>query len=471
MLFSSYGFVFVFLPIALSVFYFFDFLLGRRAAKCFLLMASLVFFAWDHPGNLMILIVTILVNFNIGLKLGVLQDYRLRRVLLVAGMVFNVAILGYYKYSNFFFENVGHITGQTYEFTRMALPLGISFFTFQQMSYLIDVYKNNNYEKDIIEYSIFVSFFPQLIAGPIVLHNELIPQLNHIRDREKIIEDFALGIKIFSIGLFKKLVLADAFSLIADRGFEELGNLSFLQAWITSLSYTMQIYYDFSGYCDMAIGLGLLFGVRLPMNFNSPYKSKNISEFWRRWHITLGRSLSTYIYLPMGGSRSGFARTCFNLFLTFIVSGLWHGAAWTFVLWGALHGSAIVIHKCWEKSKLKLPSFFAVSITFLFVNFAWVLFRAHDFSDVARLWSAMVYFKGAESFVGLNGILMMSGVERIINLPLLITALIGVFVFPNAIQISRENRFCRWDSLVTSVSIVLAILCMGRISPFIYYNF
>ena len=261
------------------------------------------------------------------------------------------------------------------------MPIAISFFTFQQIIYLVDSYRGETKEYAFLNYSVFVAFFPQLISGPIVHHKEMMPQFEN--NRNKIInhENIAIGMLFFSIGLFKKVVLADTFATWATNGFDRAEILYFFEAWATSLSYTFQLYFDFSGYADMAIGIGLLFNIRLPINFNSPYKSRDIRDFWRRWHITLSRFLRDYVYIPLGGNKGTSIKTYNNLMVTFLIGGIWHGAGWTFVFWGLLHGLALVLQRLWSSFGLKMPTLLAWFITYNFVNLAWVFFRAESFSD------------------------------------------------------------------------------------------
>ena len=275
-----------------------------------------------------------LFNYTIGSGLAKNSNNRYRKEVLTIGIVANLLLLGYFKYSDFFITNINSVLNTDMSLLHLALPLAISFFTFQQISYLVDSYRKETHEYDFLNYALFVTFFPQLIAGPIVHHKEMMPQFANVRNKVKNYRNIAIGLFIFSIGLFKKVVIADTFALWATAGFDNAEVLTLLEAWATSLSYTFQLYFDFSGYTDMAIGIALLFNIKLPINFNSPYKALDIQDFWRRWHMTLSRFLKDYIYIPLGGSRKGNYRTYTNLMGTFIIGGLWHGAGWTFVFWG-----------------------------------------------------------------------------------------------------------------------------------------
>ena len=339
------------------------------------------------------------------------------QVILALGIVFNIGLLAYFKYTNFVLDNVAVAAGMDIDFERVVLPIGISFFTFQQVAYLIDVYRREAFEHTLAKYSLFVCFFPQLIAGPIVHHREMMPQFGTQR-RTDIASDVSVGLTIFAIGLFKKVVIADTVaiqtSLIFDGAAVGLAP-TLIDAWAGTIFYAFQIYFDFSGYSDMAIGLGRLFGIRLPMNFTSPYKATSIIDFWRRWHITLSRFLRDYLYIPLGGNKHGPARRYINVFVTMLLGGIWHGAGWTFFLWGSMHGLFIVINQLWRDhvkrtgaaakppgdrrmASRPTPGWYALgcrALTFLLVLIAWVPFRAEGLEATLSVYAGMV---------GLNGI-------------------------------------------------------------------
>jgi len=321
------------------------------------------------------------------------QSYKyLKKFILIFGIAANVSLLGYFKYADFFIANFNLVLSTNITSLNLVLPLAISFFTFQQIAYLVDSYHGKTKEDDFLNYAVFVTFFPQLIAGPIVHHSEMMPQFSKIKNKVRNYKNIATGLFIFSIGLFKKVVIADTFAVWATAGFDTATTLNLFEAWVTSLSYTFQLYFDFSGYTDMAIGLALLFNIKLPINFNSPYKATNIQDFWRRWHITLSRFLKDYVYIPLGGNRKGQFRTYTNLMATFIIGGLWHGASWSFIFWGFLHGLALSINRLWQKLNLKMWRWLAWFITFNFVNITWVFFRAKEWDDAIKVLSGMVGF-------------------------------------------------------------------------------
>ncbi|UUZ90772.1 MBOAT family protein [Paenibacillus sp. P25] len=397
MLFNSFEFIFVFLPIVFIVYFFLNKMRLILASKAWLAVSSLFFYSWWNIAYLPLLLVSLLFNY-VTASILANEQFRLnKKMILAAGIIFNVGLLGYFKYCDFFIANINASLPANIKLLNLALPLGISFITFQKIAYLVDVYKKETKEYGFLNYVLFVTFFPQLIAGPIVHHKEILPQFKKLQNKVINYKNMSLGIFIFSIGLFKKVALADTFAVWATQGFDRSNTLTFFEGWITSLSYTFQLYFDFSGYTDMAVGAALLFNIVLPVNFNSPYKALDIQDFWRRWHITLGRFLTQYIYIPLGGNRSGPKRTYINIMIIFLISGFWHGAGWTFIFWGLLHGLATVINRYWKSLGLKLNKVAAWFITFQFVNVAWVFFRAETWED------AMKVLKGMS---GINGFML-----------------------------------------------------------------
>jgi len=391
LLFNSIEFIFAFLPITFGIYFILTHKGYEQSSKVFLVISSLFFYSWWNIIYLPIIIISMLFNFFIGKKLRYHSTTTFsNKTILIFGISLNLLVLAYFKYYDFFIENFNTLFDSNIELLHLALPLAISFFTFQQIAYLVDSYRSETKEYDFIKYAVFVTFFPQLIAGPIVHHKEMMPQFADKNNSLLNPENIVRGLYIFSIGLFKKVVIADTFSVYATQGFDVAKILSFYESWATSLSYTFQLYFDFSGYTDMAIGLALLFNIVLPLNFNSPYKALNIQDFWRRWHMTLSRFLRDYIYIPLGGNRNGSFRTYHNLMATFILGGLWHGAAWTFVLWGLLHGFAISIHRLWMKLGVNMWRWLAWFITFMFINITWVFFRAEHWDDVEKVLKGML---------------------------------------------------------------------------------
>ncbi|MBW6489361.1 MBOAT family protein [Sulfurimonas sp.] len=484
MLFNSYEFIFLFLPI---IFFGYFFLISKRlavASKVWLVFGSLFFYSWWNVAYLPLIVASMLVNFAVGNSLN--ENFKKAKVgkktLLGFGVVANIALLGYFKYSDFFIENFNGIFGANIPLSHIALPLAISFFTFQQIAYLVDSYRAETKEYDFLNYALFVTFFPQLIAGPIVHHKEMMPQFASKWNKVKNYRNIALGLFIFSIGLFKKVVIADTFAVWATAGFDNATILTLFEAWATSLSYTFQLYFDFSGYTDMAIGAALLFNIKLPINFNSPYKAIDIQDFWRRWHITLSRFLKDYIYIPLGGNRKGNFGTYNNLLITFLLGGLWHGAAWTFVFWGFLHGIALVLHRLWQKIGFKLWSWLAWLITFNFINISWVFFRAKEWEDAVKVLGGMVGLSGFtlhsifERFAFLHQFNIKFQPYDTITLPLAETlwfpfAFIIILLFKNSMQKMKSFTPNKKVAVFTAFLLSFGILSLTKVSEFLYFNF
>jgi len=392
MLFNSYAFLLGFLPLALLGF---AWLSGRyeRATILFLVLASLAFYSWSSPWqHVALLVLSIAFNFAVGLALLSTKTAILRSMLLALGVTADLALLGYFKYSGFLLAEVAQ-----FDFAQgLLLPLGISFYTFTQLAYLIDTYRGEARGRDFATYALFVTWFPHLIAGPILHHREMIPQFATVF-RERVQWRLVLiGLAIVSVGLAKKVLLADQVAPFADAVFDRarLLPLTFAEAWTGALAYAMQIYFDFSGYIDMAIGLSLMFGVRIPLNFNSPYKAASIIDFWRRWNMTLSRFLRDYLYIPLGGNRRGVVRRGINLMVTMLLGGLWHGAGWTFVIWGGLHGVYLIVNHTWRATGINLPRAVCVALTFGATVVAWVFFRASDFSSALAMLRPMIFGHG-----------------------------------------------------------------------------
>lgn len=389
MLFNSLTFLFVFLPVTALVY----FRLAPRnsvAATSWLLLASFVFYGWWKPVYIVLLAGSIAANYLIGRRLS----HDRSRPLLGLGVGLNLGLLALFKYLDFAIANLNAVLGSRWPPLEIALPLAISFFTFQQIAFLVDAYRGEAEEPQFRSYALFVAFFPQLIAGPIVHHSETIPQFRSAARRRFALPEFTSGLLLLTIGLFKKVVIADTFAVWANIGFGTTEALGALQSWSVSLAYTFQLYFDFSGYTDMALGAALIFNIRLPINFNSPYRATSIQDFWRRWHMTLSRWLREYLYFPLGGNRQGRLRSHANLMIVMTLGGLWHGAAWTFVLWGVLHGLALVVHRVWTLAGLRMPALPARSLTFVFVNAAFVIFRAEDLASAGRILTGMTGTNG-----------------------------------------------------------------------------
>ena len=486
MLFNSYVFIFAFLPIVFLVYFYLNKKRLTELSKAFLVFSSLFFYSWWNIIYLPLILASMLFNYAIGKQLSQYIDksFFTKKALLVFGIVANIALLGYFKYADFFITNINFVFSTNTSALNLALPLAISFFTFQQIAYLVDSYRSETHEYDFLNYAVFVAFFPQLIAGPIVHHKEMMPQFSKTRNKVKNYNNIALGLFIFSIGLFKKVVIADTFSVWATNGFDAADTLNFFEAWVTSLSYTFQLYFDFSGYTDMAIGIALLFNIKLPINFNSPYKAVSIQDFWRRWHITLSRFLKEYVYIPLGGNRKSNIKTYSNLFVTFLLGGIWHGAGWTFVFWGALHGVGLVVHRVWQSFGFKMHTLFAWFITFNFINISWVFFRAEEFSDAIKVLKGMCGLTGLNLPYALSGKLYFlseygihfgSFIEKtggnIVTFLWLFVAAVLVFTFKNSMQLLSTFNFSVSSMVFSAVLFVVSVLSMHKISQFLYFNF
>ena len=493
MLFNSYEFLFGFLPLVLIVY----FVLGRGASTLAaigsLTAASFFFYGWWNPVYVALLAGSVVFNYAVGRALLVQR----LRALLALGIAGDLVLLGTFKYAGFFAANLNAVAMLGLPVPQIVLPLGISFFTFTQIAYLVDVYRGEAREYRFINYALFVSFFPHLLAGPVLHHAEVMPQFARRETFRFSAENFAVGLTIFAIGLFKKVILADGVAEFSSPVFDAAKNgttLTFLAAWGGVLAYTFQLYFDFSGYSDMAIGLARLFGIVFPANFNSPYKASSIIDFWRRWHMTLSRFLRDYLYVPLGGSRRGAVRRHVNLMITMLLGGLWHGAGWTFVIWGGLHGLYLVANHAWRAARTRwlagvnVPQGLALwlgrLLTFLAVVVAWVFFRAETLPAAAAI---------LEGMAGLNGVTKADpywfGAPQ---LRWLVVMFLIAWGLPNVQQLLHRYRpaletypgevsppywkrlawrpAAGW-SLVTAALLLVAVINLTRVSEFLYYQF
>jgi D-alanyl-lipoteichoic acid acyltransferase DltB (MBOAT superfamily) len=495
MLFNSFVFVLAFLPLAFSGY----FLVSRcnpQLGVVFLAMASLAFYAyWDYR-LVPLLVASILVNYFTGRQIANARDAHPRRAkaILVAGLGLNLSCLIYFKYMNWLIDSLNLASGAHFAIVKLVLPLGISFYTFTQIAFLVDIYKGKVKERDIRNYFLFVTYFPHLIAGPVLHHSEMMPQFADPSNKRVSLPNVAFGLALFLIGLVKKVVLADSVSPLADHVFDGHGALDAAEAWSGALAYTAQIYFDFSGYTDMALGLSRMFNINLPLNFNSPYKAQSIVDFWRRWHMTLSRFLRDYLYISLGGNRHGAARRYFNLFATMALGGMWHGAGWTFLIWGALHGAYLIVDH--GLSALRKGAGIAwrwwmgplgQAATFLAVVIGWVFFRASSLAAALRVLGGMCAWNAAPGDPVVreipNGLLgAIGGADWG-----WITGLLALALFaPNSQEIigwaeaslPRFVRDIRFAPLAFSgfaaTMIVFVISLTGirhGVSPFIYFNF
>lgn len=492
MLFNSYIFILLFLPLSLAGWYLLNKTKSEILPKVFLLGMSLWFYAYFNIKYLPIIVISIIVNYLIYLVMKKSDKTALRKSLFVIGLILNIGVLFYYKYLGFCTENLNALFKSDFTVVNLVLPLGISFFTFQQVSFVIDSYKNEVPDYSILDYALFVSYFPQLIAGPIVLHDEVIPQFADKNNKKLNPENFSKGIYAFALGLGKKVLIADTIGNFANLGFGDIPSINSTTALLSMLAYTMQIYFDFSGYCDMATGIGYMFNIVLPQNFNSPYKSLDMEDFWKRWHITLTRFLTKNLYIPLGGNRKGKLRTYANQFIVFVVSGIWHGANWTFILWGAINGVLVILSKIINPKvktiKKKAPVLFWIP-TFLLINFAWIYFRADSISLANQMIAKIFAFDFGtvgQPFLDCIKTAEYGFIERVAGnfIPSLsayfgyglLVVLFGFAVFASA---KMKNTNERIDSFkpsfgklaVSCVLMVWSIVSLSGVSTFLYFNF
>lgn len=476
MLFNSYEFIFLFLPITLGIYFWLNNKRLTQASKAWMVFASLFFYSWWNVIYLPIMLGSILFNFAVGSTITHIngtQSSKKRissKTMLIFGIITNVLLLAYFKYMDFFIVNLNAMVGTHLDLIHIVLPLGISFFTFTQIAYLVDAYRDEVKEMDYLNYTLFVTFFPHVLAGPILHHKEMMPQFDAVRNKVFNTKNITAGMYLFAIGLFKKVVIADTFVVWVSYGYGSADSLTLVTAWTTSLAYTFQLYFDFSGYTDMALAVALLFNIKLPINFNSPYKALSIQDFWRRWHITLSRFLRDYIYFPLGGNQKGQLRTYSNLFAVFLVGGLWHGASWMFVIWGALHGGAIVLHRVWQSMGFKMNALLAWFITFNFINITWIFFRAKEWDDAVNVLRGMFGFNGLGDITELAEF----GTSLTIDLAMmLIVFIIGFSTFftKNSNQMVSALRLTKKSMLFGAFLMCVGILHLSKVSTFLYFNF
>ncbi len=487
MLFNSYIFIFIFLPVTWMGYYGCNYKKKYEMGKLWLTLMSLWFYGYFNPSYLLIMIASIIINYAV--YRGILHVRGRRgyeRAILLTGLLFNVGLIFYYKYYDFFIENINGLFGSDLTLKHILLPLGISFFTFQQISFIVDTYRGEVGSYSFIDYALFVTFFPQLIAGPIVTHAEMIWQFQDKSRKTVNWESCARGLFVFTLGMCKKVILADTFGRGVDWGYTNITALDSTNTILVMLFYAMQLYFDFSGYCDMAKGIGCFFGIEIPTNFNSPYKAKDLVDFWKRWHITLNRFMTQYVYIPLGGNRKGRIRTYINLFAIFIVSGIWHGAGWTYIVWGTLHGVVYVLNRICRKWVEKIPNLISGFFTFVFFNISIVYFRAESVMQANQM--MMRLLKGGFGAVNqqlaelLNldefwYILKILHLDQgtysksYVGLLLLAVSLLIVFLGKNINELAERFRPRVWNSLMIAGVFVWCVISFSGVSSFLYFNF
>ena len=470
MLFNSYEFLLFFLPAVLVAYFgLAAFRLGSRLrgndryAIAFLVAASFFFYAWWRAEYLWLLVVSIVVNYAVGRAIvHRAAKSEATRGLLVLGIAFDLLLLGYFKYANFLIDNVAWLTGVAPLRLDVILPIGISFFTFTQIAFLVDASKGKAREPDALNYSLFVTYFPHLLAGPILHHREMMPQFADPTTKRVDWDNVARGLALLAMGLGKKVLIADTLALQANDAFASVHPITFGDAWLGILCYTLQIYFDFSGYTDMALGMALMMNIRLPQNFDSPYRQRNLQEFWRHWHMTLTRFLRDYVYIPLGGNRRGAAWTACAIVITFLLGGLWHGANWTFVAWGLMNGVGLVLLRAWGATGVRLPAIVAWLVTFFFVNIAWVFFRAPDLATAAGYLAAL---RGSGGFGGFH----------LVVAPMTVATLAAACVIAawprNSNRIAAEMSFGWPLQAATALLLAAGILSLSNPTDFLYFNF
>lgn len=487
MLFNSVIFITVFLPAALFGWYTLQKLRNPVWARLFLTGMSLVFYGYYNISYLWVLLASLCWNYMLSAALQTGAAPNVRKSLLAIGIIGNLGMLFYFKYFNFFLENCNFFLHTDIRLEEIALPLGISFFSFQQISYLIERYHKRAKHYHFLDYSCFISFFPQLVAGPIVLHNEFLPQLVDRKNRKLNRDLFYDGVCLFILGLSKKVLLADVLAVIVNAEYENILYLDIPSAWITIICYMLELYFDFSGYCDMARGLGLMFGFSLPENFNSPLTADSVRDFWRRWHMTLSRFLSTYIYIPLGGNRKGKARQCVNLLIVFLVSGLWHGANWTFIVWGVMHGLACVWESLFPHLRFRFQWMNRLA-TGIFVTLSFSIFRSDSLQSAWLLWKKL--FAGGMNgmFLGLCNVLQIPEtyiIQKALKYlfpqalnPFFVTCLvILLFISILLIRGKKAHQWLEDNGQKPSAIFCLAtlftwsLISLSQVSTFLYFNF
>ena len=471
MIFSSYSFIFIFLPIVFIGYFSLTKLGLFRASKCYLIVCSLVFYYLGSPEFFPFFMIIIIINYLIGRFLNKLHHRKTRfthrKIFLILGILINVSLLGYYKYTDFILLNVNFFFHSEIELLHILLPIGISFITFQLIAYLVDSYNGKTENYDSIDYCLFITFFPQLIVGPIVHHKDVVPQYISVEKKTISFDNIAAGLFMFSIGCFKKIILADNLTPLAQADFSNYTLLSMPEAWLASLSYTMSYYFDLSGYADMAIGLGLLFNITLPSNFSSPYKARNFAEYWRRWHMTLSRFLGRYIFRSIFNKGDGSARFYCAIFITFMVSGIWHGAGWQFVVWGIINGVFVIFAHLMARNGKSLPFLLAWALTFTGVIVTRTIFVSPDLSTAISMIQKMFNFSDIFK-IHLDETLLTHHRRQI---GLLGICSIIVFLFPNS-NILRDKFKPNYVTLLGSlILIITSLLFMNKARGFLYFQF
>lgn len=487
MLFNSYSFVLLFLPVAVIGYHLINKYSDEIYGKIWLILASFVFYGFFSFKYTLLLCASIMMNYAWSMALSKTSVQSQKKAILVISIIANIALLVYYKYTDFIIENINRLTGQEIALLKMVFPVGISFYTFSQLSYMVEIYKDNNRTPKFIDYSTYMCFFPKITQGPISLYDEFCQSLNGANRKNIDYEMILKGMYAFSIGLAKKVLLADNLAKITNPGFANYEAFNSAELFIIMLSYTFQIYFDFSGYCDMAYGISLMFGIELPVNFNSPYKANSIADFWNRWHITLNRFMIRYVYIPLGGSRKGIVRTAINVLIVFTISGIWHGANWTYMAWGIINGCLVVGYRVFRKYIDKISNYIKIPVTFFITIFLMTIFRSDTVKDsvlmIKRFFTVGLggfnnsLYGEFNKIIELRIISKLGGQSLVDNFPWIFIVIV-LFVCLFCIWFSKNTKELTdsfvpdWKRCSVFVTLMtLSVLSMSQVTEFIYYNF
>lgn len=483
-MFTSYLFLLILLPVSVLIYWSLMAHGKSVLAKVFLLIISIFFCGMASKKSLAILIANILINYFVSFMMRRVLEDRCKQLWLIIGIVLNISLLGYCKYTNFFIKSFNTITGNSLSLMHLILPLGISYYTFSQISYLSDVFHGKDTPCSFLDYALFVSWMPKIIEGPITYERDMVKNLNEIKSKVDY-DKISYGLRLLAVGLIKKTILAGTFSNVVTYAFGQISSLSTVQAWMASISYSFQLYFDFSGYCDMAIGISKMFGIDLPINFNSPYKADSVNDFWKRWHITLTGFLREYIYIPLGGNRKGKTRTYINVILVYLISGFWHGAGYTFIVWGLMHGIASCIDRMWNKKFwCRIPRIIRQTITFVFVNSAWVIFRSETLSDGIEVLKRMfIYHKGTVDTYYFDSFILPEWetietafpvcAQTVFHVLCMVAFMFIAFYICFIAKNSYEKKltYSKRTSFVTALLLLIGIMSLTGTSQFIYAGF
>lgn len=469
MIFSTYQFIFVFLPLVFAGYYILNAVKFKNLSKIWLVLASLYFYAQGSMSFFPYFLASVIANYIVGTLLSKMEEKTLeKKVLFAMGVLGNIALLGYYKYTNFFIANFNLVTGELYPYLDIVLPIGISFFTFQLIAFLVDSYRGETKEYDVINYLLFITFFPQLIVGPIIHHAEVVPQFENEENQKLNFANLAKGIFLFAIGCAKKICIADVLTSDAQTFFAGIANLEealqMFPTWFHAIEYTISYYFDLSGYADMAVGLGLMFNIEIARNFNSPYKARNFQDYWRRWHITLSKFLGAYVFRSVYKKDSKFRNYYIATMITFFVSGFWHGAGWTFIAWGIVNGIFVCIAAWMDKHNKKFPAFIAYSLTAIGIVLTRVLFVSEGFSE------ALTVYRGMFNFTGFNEIGTFLS-SRIYEVIILVLGIAICWFAPNSNEMADKFKPTYKTMLFAAVLFALSVVQMNKVVQFLYFQF